>query len=521
MASWPNFWSQCKSRLSAIARSCFLSREHWCEKCQELKQVVEEIGCEAATLAARNEQLEQAHARLQARVAELELDQVRRESQPPLVKLPLGLPPPGQQFGVGMITLCVNLAREIGLRRTVRALRVVLEWLGIACELPQYQTIRTWMQRVGLDQMQNAKKVCDGTWLVDHTNQIGPEKVLTIMRVRASQLPPRGTPLSHKDMELLAVIPAKEWKREDVAKVYQELTERCGVPRCILTDGAVELREPAKSLGKRGDRPLVFRDAKHFLANQFESILGDLPEYQEFTKQIGRTRSAVQQTELAHFVPPSLKQKARFMNLQPTLNWASMVLWHLDHPMSKSRKEISEDRMEEKLGWLRDFAPSIKQWQECQQVVSVGLTFINNHGIFHGAAAKLKRLVKDLAHCTSSKKLVRAAVRFILIDERQLKPQERLPMSTEILESSFAMYKQLEQQHAKSGFSSLLLGFGSLLRQVTCQGILDSFARVKVADVTNWTKTYLADTYASKRQTAFRESRTKTKKRATTMCATG
>ena len=45
------------------------------------------------------------------------------------------------------------------------------------------------------------------------------------------------------------------------------------------------------------------------------------------------------------------------MNLAQTLEWASTVLWHLDHPQSKSRQGITEERMTEKLGWLRDFAP--------------------------------------------------------------------------------------------------------------------------------------------------------------------
>ena len=48
--------------------------------------------------------------------------------------------------------------------------------------------------------------------------------------------------------------------------------------------------------------------------------------------------------------------KARFMNLVPTLNWASAILWHLDHPESRSRQGIKPCRMTEKLGWLRDFA---------------------------------------------------------------------------------------------------------------------------------------------------------------------
>ncbi len=123
-----------------------------------------------------------------------------------------------------MIALCVNLAREIGLRPVERSLHVVLEWLGVEVEIPSYQTIRLWMQRIGLDRMQHARKTAGGAWLTD--------------------------------------------------------------------------------------------------------------------------------------------------------------LWHLDHPESRSRKDVTESRMLEKLGWLRDFAPSIQQWQVCQEVVCTALTFINKKGIF-------------------------------------------------------------------------------------------------------------------------------------------
>jgi len=84
--------------------------------------------------------------------------------------LPLGEPPRGHQYGAGLIALCVNLARQIGLRPTRRTLEVVFEWLGVEIEIPRYQTIRLWMQKIGLDRMNQAKKVQGGVWLTDHTN---------------------------------------------------------------------------------------------------------------------------------------------------------------------------------------------------------------------------------------------------------------------------------------------------------------------------------------------------------------
>lgn len=383
--------------------------------------------------------------------------------------------------------------------------------------IPTHETIRGWMQRVGLGRMQGVTKKDGGTWLVDHTNQIGKEKVLTVLRIRSS--PPPGVALRHQDVEVLAVIPGKEWQREDVGKRYQELAERYGTPRSVVTDGAVELREPVEVLGKPGKRPLVFRDPKHFLANRLEALLKRDSNYEAFAQKIGRSRSALQQTELARFIPPPFKAKARFMNLEPMIDWAAAVLWHLNHPESLSCQEVPLERMEEKLGWLREFATSIPQWQECQTVISTTLKFLNEQGIFRGVVKEYRKVVAGIAKSPASQQLVNQTKALLSQYEAKLKRNERIRISTEILESSFSLYKQLEQQHSKSGFTSLLLSFPTLLCETTAKEVTDCFARVKVADVKAWAKEHLPNTLASQRQRMYREakpkSKRKTKKRAT------
>lgn len=518
MSSWTKFWGECKSRLSGIARSCFTGRSRWRSRARKLKSALDVERQRSARSEAAAAKLEEDNLKLREENSELrvrlsEREQESRASSEGVVQLPMGTPPPGQSYPAGLMELCVNLASVVGLRRCIRVLRIVFDWLKVTQKIPCYQTVRGWMQRVGLDRMNRAKHVDDGVWFVDHTNQIGQEKALVITRVRKTELPPEGTPLRRKDMELIACIPNTEWKREDVLKAYQQTEAQYGFPVAILTDGAVELREPAKKLKNKGKSPIVLRDLKHFLANRMEKLLNSDPRYKEFTSRIGQTRSALQQTEMSHLTPPGFKTKARFMNIKPTLDWAEMAQWQLDHPDSQARVGIDPKRIEAKLGWLRSFEASIREWGQCQQVISQALTFFNANGIRRGSARAFLQTFNTPDCAGRAQQLLDEVVQFIQSSERHLKGCERLPISTEILESTLALFKELEQQHAKSGFTSLLLTLGTLLRPTTQKEMRASLSRVKIADVKAWVAENIPKTVASQRQKAYCESRAS--KRAT------
>jgi len=95
--------------------------------------------------------------------------------------------------------------------------------------------------------------------MVDHSCQIGDEKLMVVMGMDADNLPELGT-----------------------------ATRRHG--------GAGS-------------------DAAHYAATQVKSILGKDEKFQQVISQMGTTRSQVQQIELAFLSPPTPKNKARFMNL--------------------------------------------------------------------------------------------------------------------------------------------------------------------------------------------------------------
>jgi hypothetical protein len=504
-----------KSPLRVVARFLLRSRETKSQKCRKLTQQLHEAKRTIARQDAEVQRQKEEIRALQEQTRRME-DQNRQQARMGC-RLPIDPPLKGHKFGFRMIGLAVNLARVVGLRPTERVLKIVWEWLGVKQPLPAWTTIRTWLLRVGVATLREPIEAADDwVWMSDHSNQIGPEKALVVLGVRASQLPPPGETLKHKDVHLLTVRPGTAWKREDMGSVYRELAVQYGNPRAVLCDGAVELRDGAQCLQKQRSDTIVLQDFKHKAATFLKAMVGDHPRFAEFNTHMGKTRSAIQQTELAHLTPPGQKPKARFMNLASTLDWAAMVLWVLNHPEAKARGAITPERLEEKLGWLRSFAVELAQWRECQQVVNAGVTFINEQGLFHGAGTQLRVAMRtNLKHATSQQ-LAQRLVDFVTASEGQLKEGERLPMSTEILESTFGLYKQLERQHSKGGFTSLLAGFGALLKPATDESIRRAFSTVSVKDVQQWTRENLGATLTSKRLATYKEFRSATKLAATT-----
>jgi hypothetical protein len=92
---------------------------------------------------------------------------------------------------------------------------------------------------------------------------------------------------------------------------------------------------------------------------------------------------------------------------------------------------------------------------------------------------------------------------------QKTKAGERFPGSTEVLESCFGRFKQLEKQQARGGFTSLLLGFGALVTETTTHVVQNALDQSATKDIYAWCKQHLGMTVFSQRKLAFAECATK------------
>lgn len=463
-----------------------------------------------------DEKFYQAKSRVREMELEIELlKQQLRQSEDTPTSAPAHFADPnvfGHRFAASMVALCVNLASVMPFRTASKALQIVLVALDIRALIPDRETIVRWAKRLGVDKLKRNQTLdrwkdhSDIIWIVDHSNQIGLQKTLVILALPASELPPEGQTLSLDALEVLLIEPAESWTRDDMRHVYRELADQVGRPRFVLCDGAVELREAVDVLNDKHHEVIVLRDFKHVAANRFESLIGRSEKFQAFVAEMGKTRSRIQQTELAHLNPPTLKHKARFMNVAPVIHWAEMILGVLADPEAAEAGITNMEKLRARLGWVRDFQNEIASWRRCSEVIGWSLAWINTQGLQRESGEQLASHLDQIRErrCPLSDRMTATLVEHVQSSASTLAADERSWLSSELLESVFGMYKRREGQQSRSGFTGLLATLPTLLCTWTAEQVRIALRRTSTKEAQQWITEKIGPTLQSKRAKALK-----------------
>jgi len=412
-----------------------------------------------------------------------------------------------QSFSLSSIEFfcCLVVNSRTSMQAASRVMAWVSERFSLPVESPHFTTGRLWLLRLGYYKLTRPKiQADDWVWLVDHVVQIGVEKCLIIVGVRLCTLPPQGTPLRLEDLEPIAVLPVTESNQHVVHRQLEEQASKTGIPRVILGDHGSDLLAGVNRFCATHPETSSLYDIVHKAASLLKTRLERDPRWSEFCKQAAQTKVQTQQTELAFLVPPNQRSKARYMNLEPLLSWAHKTRQVLEQRPAEVMAYCTEARLEEKVGWLREYDAALSEWEEYQGLLDATVEYIRGHGYGRGASEELQRRLPPLVRSSAGQALQEELVSFVAKESQTARSGERLPGSTEILESSFGTWKSLEGENQRGGFTSLILGYAALLSQTTREVIATAIETTPVKAVTKWCREHLGKTVRSKRQTAFR-----------------
>ncbi len=409
-----------------------------------------------------------------------------------------------------MLQLVLNAA--VSLRGSSRVLTIVNDVFGKSLErVPSWYSVRSWLLRVGYYKLMRVKTFADDwCWIIDHTIQLGKTKCLFILGIRLSKLP-KGRSLQYQDLEPIDLQPVETSNGKVVWKQLENIAAKTGVPRVIVSDFGSDLKAGIAEFCNKHDSCVSIYDIKHKTACLLKAELTKDDDWQTFIKQATKTKNQLQQTPLSHLKPPNQRSKARYMNVEILLRWGFETLKILG-----SDKEFNEAEKKQlpKLEWLKKYQNNFQEWDELLQVSTLTEKSVRQEGITRDGFQTLERQFQEqlpgLKYAPAIK-LKSNLINFVQTQGGVCKGSERLLGSSEIIESVFGKQKYLEQDYAKEGFSSLILGIGAFVGTLSVEDVRDALISTPVKKVLEWCKDKLGETLQSKKNIAYSEVRNGTK----------
>jgi hypothetical protein len=387
------------------------------------------------------------------------------------------------------------------LRCAAKVLRLLGSAEGGGATEPDRSTGRLWLLRIGLAALLRPKVIAENwVWMVDHSIQIGRCKCLVILGIRLSELP-ENRPLCHRDMEPIALVPMTNSTKDTVAARLEDAVAKTGVPRAILDDHGADLHGGVEIFRKAHPETDEFYDVKHKAACLLKGRLEKDPQWKAYATQLGQTKFAVQQTPLACLTPPSQRSKARFMNLDGLVDWGVKTLALLDDRLRLEQLGMPAELVRTKLGWLDEFRAPLAEWSAWLATIEATLDFVRRRGLTVGAGRELEATLPPASG--SAGELRQQLIEFVVDESAKVRQGERLPGTTEVLESCFGKLKVLEDGQSKSGFTGLVLSLGAMVSDWTAETVGQALERCGVQDVLDWCRNSLGPSVQSQRRQAY------------------
>jgi hypothetical protein len=414
------------------------------------------------------------------------------------------------------------LSASASLRCASQALKLFLAYLppSLSLSSPSWGTGRFWLLRLGYYKLKRAKEMSDDwVWIVDHSVQLGSEKCLVILGIRLSCLPVPVRSLRYEDMEPIELLPVKKSTGKIVYEQLEETIKKTGVPRQIVADEGSDLKKGIELFCQKHAETVFTYDIKHKTAALLKHELEKDDDWQEFSRFVSQTKQKVQQTSLSFLSPRNQRTKSRYMNADIIIDWGEKALHFLaahqaNHAIQDSeqtqdqheRKRADEfdcKTLMEKVGWVQDFREQLKGWGDMIKLVDLTEDFVRTQGLYCGASLELETRLREIGDTSRTQKLRAALLEFVVENSAHAKPDEKLVGSSEVLESLFGKFKDLEGDQAKSGFTGLLLSIPAMVSKTTGEVIQKAMEVVLTRNVLDWCKKYIGKSLQAKRREAF------------------
>ena len=357
---------------------------------------------------------------------------------------------PRPKVDVVYLALQLFLEARISFRAVSRVLALLAWALGLQ-KAPCPQTIINWVLRLTIVRIDAARTVrglpleqapfTNGLiWMIDISIGLGSGKIVAVLALDAHhhQLVQGAPALRH--VHCVGVAVGDSWTGETIAELLKRLIAQMGRPAAYLKDGGSDLHKAAALLEDDGLGSPCLDDISHAAAGMLKRTYQSHPAFERFVSACGRASGKLKHTLLACLVPPTVRTKARFMNVHRLVTWADRVL-QLSPPGGAPRGSMLA-KLRDALDGLPDCKALIKRFQGDAGGLLACQAMLKTRGLGKATVAECEARI-DAMPTAAIRQEFRAYLHYQLETAKALGlDQVGLPISSDTIESLFGVGKR-------------------------------------------------------------------------------
>jgi hypothetical protein len=420
------------SQLSKIKHG----RNQWKAKAKQRSDAHRYLRKQLARVKAERDQAKQACKAAQGRLRQLESHAQTLAVRP--------------KVDVVWLSLRLFLEVRISFRAVSRVLHLLANDLGIE-RAPWTQSVINWVMRLSMVRIEGARELrgvplahvpfSNGLiWMIDLSIALGSGKILAVLALDAHHHERFEGALSLAHSHCLAVSVADSWTGDAIAQVLTRLIAQMGRPAAYLKDGGSELHKAGDVLGEARLHSPSIDDLSHAAASMLKRYYQPHPAFERFVSACGRVSGKLKHTLLASLAPPTVRTKARFMNVHRLFSWAEQLLQLSPAGGAKAGSILA--RLRACLDELPRCKDLIKRFRGDAQGLLACQQMLTTQGLCHDTLAQCTPLI-DAMPTASVRQEFRAYLEVPLETAKYLGLDDvGLPISSDAIESLFGVAKR-------------------------------------------------------------------------------
>lgn len=401
----------------------------------------------------------------------------------------------GSTFSVEIIVRTIRLVLEgaISLRAASRTCNIIDRCDGgLGLDAPCQTTIQNHILRLGLYLIQRIdQRRNDWIWLMDHMINAGSTKCLVVLGITMEDYRKLNRPLCHQDLDVIAVMPVETSNGEVVCEQLEQLADQFGTPVATLSDRGSDLKKGVALFQNNHPGVASFYDIVHLVSRAIKSIFESDPQWDLYRKACCKCANFLRQSTLAHLKPPRPKTKARYMNYDREVRWASRAIAILDRVRSgnlnkRQQVRLSPKLVEQRLGWLDEYRGRAAVWLEVIWTGQAINSLVRRSGYTNSTPDEIRSFLSK-AQYSETRSLIRRVVAEVEPLCRSFARGESMPGSTEVLESLIGKGKRL-LHHSGNSVTRQILSLAAATTEVTKTLVQKALSTCRMKHLAQWTR---------------------------------